>query len=64
MTLQGAISVSGCSLQARKPLGNMSNLSQAYVLGLMAEGVHKLPLVEGELARAQEKACEVDSELP
>ena len=41
----------------------MSNLSQAYVLGLMAEVAHKLPLVKGELAQAQERVAAVDSEL-
>lgn len=41
----------------------MSNLSQAYVLGLMAEVAHKLPLVEGELAQAQQRVAAVDSEL-
>ena len=41
----------------------MSNLSQAYVLGLMAEVAHKLPLVEQELAQAQARVAAVDAEL-
>lgn len=41
----------------------MSNLSEAYVLGLMAEVAHKLPAVQEELARAQERVAAVDSEL-
>lgn len=41
----------------------MSNLSEAYVLGLMAEVAHKLPAVQGELAQAQERVAAIDTEL-
>ena len=41
----------------------MSNLSQAYVLGLMAEVAHKLPLVEQELAQAQARVAAVDADV-
>ena len=41
----------------------MSNLSEAYVLGLMAEVAHKLPGVQQELAAAQDRVAAVAHEL-
>jgi hypothetical protein len=63
MALQVAIPVSRSSLQAKETTRCMSNLSEAYVLGLMAEVSHKLPAVQEELAKAQERVAAVDTEL-
>ncbi|MBT6432917.1 MAG: hypothetical protein HOK97_17650 [Deltaproteobacteria bacterium] len=41
----------------------MSNLTEAYVLGLMAEVAHKLPVVQRDLAMAEDRVAAVGSEL-
>ena len=58
-----ALTVSGSPLQAKEPRVYMRVLSEAYVLGLMAEVAERLPGAHLALSSAKERVASVEAEL-